>query len=306
MNAPLRARIAGKVRTLGIVLGDQLDRRAKLIRDLDPGKDALLMMEVGEEAGHVPSHRQRTALFLSAMRHFAIQLQEQGHRISYVRLDSPGNRQTFSGEVVRAVQNLRPRRLALTHPGEWRVLEMTRSWERELNLPVVLYRDEHFTATLEEFEAWARSRKQLVMEYFYREQRRKLGILLAGDGKPAGGRWNYDRENRQSFRSLPPVPGRYTARPDGVTREVLELVQRRFPGAPGKLDGFGWPVTPGQAGRALADFIKNRLAHFGPYQDAMWTGEPWLYHSMISSSLNLKILSVKKCLDAAVDAWMEG
>jgi deoxyribodipyrimidine photolyase-related protein len=288
------------------VFGDQLDQRATLLRELNSRNDAVLMMEVSEESTHVPSHKQRTVLFLSAMRHFALDLAGRNFRVRYVKLDARGNTQSFTGEVKRAVRTLRPQRLALTHPGEWRVREMIQKWERGLGLPIELYPDEHFTQSLEDFSAWAGGRKQLVMEYFYRERRKKLGILLESDGKPVGGQWNYDQENRQSFKEAPRPPKRYVARPDDTTKEVIRVVEKHFPNAPGRIDSFGWPVTRSQAKKALANFVDNRLEHFGRYQDAMWLGESWLYHSTISPCLNLKLLSVEECVEAALDALKQG
>ena len=305
MPAKLRATVKGKVRVLAVVLGDQLDRGARLLRELDAEYDALLMAEVSEEATHVPSHKQRTVLFLSAMRHFGLELLRGGFRVRYVKLDARANTHSFSGEIRRAVETLRPERLALTHPGEWRVRAMVEAWKQELGIPIEIYADEHFTASAEEFSSWAQGRKQLVMEYFYREQRKKLGILLEKNGKPAGGQWNYDQDNRQSFKTAPSPPRRYVPRLDAITRDVMRLVQKAFPDAPGRLDGFVWPVTRSQARKALKDFVDHRLEHFGPYQDAMWTGERWLYHSTISPCLNLKLLTVEECVEAALRALRE-
>jgi deoxyribodipyrimidine photolyase-related protein len=301
----LSAGIRGRVRNLALVLGDQLDAEARALRELDPEKDAVLMMEVRQEAEHVPSHRQRTVLFLSAMRHFALELLRRGLRVRYIRLESPQNSGDFYGEISRAVEVLTPQSLSVTHPGEWRVLETLKRWESDHDLPLTIYPDEHFTATAREFETWAEGRKELVMEYFYREQRRRLGVLVDDRGRPQGGRWNYDSENRDPFKGAPEPPRRYSPRTDDVTREVIDLVQRRFPDAPGRLEHFTWPVTRNQAKRALRDFIDHRLELFGRYQDALWLGEPFLYHSTISSCLNLKLLRVEECIDAALEA-LEG
>ncbi len=301
----LGAEVKGPVRQLAIVLGDQLDHDAPLLDGLDPEQDAVLMMEVEEEAKHVPSHKQRTTLFLSAMRHFAIDLVERGLRVRYVKLDTPHNTQSFDGEVKRAVKVLGPECLKITHPGEWRVKRMVESWS-DLDVPVEVLPDEHFTTTAEEFAEWAESRKTLVMEYFYREQRKKLDVLMTKDGKPRGGEWNYDSDNRDAFKQAPRAPKRYTPRPDDITREVMELVEKRFADAPGRLDAFGWPVTRREARRALRDFVDRRLKHFGQYQDAMWTDEPFLYHSTLSPCLNLKLLGVKECVEAALGALENG
>ena len=296
-----------KARRLVIVFGDQLDRAAPPIADLDKRRDAVLMMEVAEESEHVPSHKQRTALFLAAMRHFAMDLADSGVRVRYVRLDDPHNTQSFHAELDRAVNALRPDEIHVTHPGEWRILHEVRSWRKRFDIPVEIHEDAHFTCTLDEFGRWAEGRKQLTMEFFYRERRKKLGVLMDPDGKtPVGGEWNLDKDNRQTFKSAPKPPEPYTPRPDEITAEVLELVERRFPGNPGTLDPFRWPVTPDEASRALDDFIDNRLHRFGPYEDAMWTSRPFLYHALLSSSGNLKLLDPRQAVRKATDAYEAG
>jgi len=265
--------LRGRVRRLVLVLGDQLDRHAAAFADFDDKRDAVLMMEVAEESKHVPSHRQRTVLFLSAMRHFALEQRERGRRVHYVRLDESGNTQNFDDELRRQVARLKPETLICTHPGEWRVLKVMHRWRDELPVEMRILPDTHFLVAAEEFESWARGRKQFVLEHFYRRQRQERGILMTRQGKPEGGRWNFDEDNRLAFKSAPDIRRPYRPRPDDITREVIEVVARRLPDLPGRLESFHWPVTRGEARRALKDFIEHRLADFGPYEDAMWTGE---------------------------------
>jgi deoxyribodipyrimidine photolyase-related protein len=301
-----RLRVEGAVRTLLVVFGDQLDLRAAPIRNLDAERDAVLMMEVRAEATHVPSHRQRTALFLSAMRHFALALHERGRRVHYIRLDDADNTGSFDGEFRRAVGALAPERIVVVHPGEWRVLRMVEAWQDDLDIELEILPDEHFLCPLEDFSAWASGRKSLVLEHFYRDMRRRLGVLLDERGDPVGGAWNFDKQNREAFDSEPDLPTPYRARPDAVTSEVLALVEREFPDAYGSLDGFGWPVTRAEARRALKDFIERRLPRFGDHQDAMWTGAEFVYHSLLSPALNLKLLDPREVCDAAVGAHERG
>ena len=294
--------------TLRVVLGDQLTFDAVALRTLDHAHDTVLMMEVSEESTHVPSHKQRTVLFLSAMRHFAAELRGRGVRVRYVELDDPASTRSFDGEVRRAVRELRPARLVLTEPGEHRVRAAARRWADELGVPVDILPDEHFLTTPRQFASWAEGRRDLVMEFFYRKQRERLGILLDERGKPIGGEWNFDKDNRRSFPKTGPSPRpRPPLRfePDEVTRRVMKMVVRELPHLPGRLDQFRWPVTRAQALAALDDFVKHRLPLFGPYEDAMWTDEPFVYHSLLSPMLNLKLLSPRECLDAALRAWSE-
>jgi len=167
--------------------------------------------------------------------------------------------------------------------------------------------DRHFLSSLDTFEEHMEGRRRLLMERFYREMRRDSGILIDGD-EPAGDQWNYDAENRKSFGAEGPggVPSPIAFPPDEVTREVLDLVNHRFVDHPGSLNHFDWPVTPDQAQTALTDFIDHRLPRFGDYQDAMWTGEPYLYHSRLAAALNLKLLRPGEVIHAAEAAYRAG
>jgi deoxyribodipyrimidine photolyase-related protein len=292
---------------LVIVFGDQLDAESGLIRSLGP-RDVVLMMEVVEESRHVASHRQRTALFLSAMRHFAQELTQRGIRVRYVTLDDPANTGSFATEVSRAVGELHPSVMACTLPGDWRVLSMLRAVSTETEARLLVAPDEHFLTSPEEFAAWARGRRSLTMEYFYREQRRRTGYLMEGEA-PAGGAWNFDKENRLPFGKggpdpKPPGPMRFA--PDAITRDVLRSIDLMLPDLPGDATDFGWSVTRAQALAALDDFITHRLARFGPFEDAMWMGEPTLYHSALSAALNLKLLNPRECCERAIAAYRAG
>jgi deoxyribodipyrimidine photolyase-related protein len=293
-----------------VVLGDQLSHTSAALREMDVTRDVVVMMEVMAESTHVPSHKARAVLFLSAMRHFAHELRERGVRVWYSTLDDAGNTQTFDGEVARAAKQLKPTRVVAVEPGEHRVMAMVQGWEKLLGVPVEIAADEHFLTTHGQFVAWAKGRKELTMEFFYREQRKRLGILMEADGKtPTSGTWNYDQENRQTFGKSGPSPqprAPVAFAPDDVTRDVMRVVQERLADAPGELDGFAWPVTRADALIALQDFIKHRLALFGPFEDAMWTGEHVLYHSALSAALNLKLLDPRECVTAALEAHAKG
>ncbi|MDX5360182.1 MAG: cryptochrome/photolyase family protein [Alphaproteobacteria bacterium] len=296
-----------RTRTLAVVFGDQLNHDSALFDGFDAVCDRVLMMEVAHEATYVPQHAQRLVLFFSAMRHHAAEAEEQGRPVDYVRLDDPGNTGTFEGEIARAVARHRPERIAAVLPGDWRVARLLEKAAEEAGLPLDILPDRHFLSTPEEFAAWAEGRRELVLEYWYRHLRRRDAILMDGDA-PVGGAWNFDAENRESFgKSGPPeVPNLRRFCPDAVTREVMDMVARRFPDAPGDLDGFDWPVTHAEALVAARDFFDRRLAHFGRYQDAMAAGEPFLWHSRLSAALNLHLLDPRHLVARAVAAHDAG
>jgi len=296
-----------RLRTLVLVLGDQLDLQAAAFDDFDPAQDAAWMAEVDEESTHVASSKQRMALFLAAMRHFALALRQAGRPLYYRRLDEPGNRGSLAAELEAALATLAPQRVVMTAPGDWRVWQALKAVVERAGLALEVREDRHFFTSVREFAAHARGRKALRMEYFYREQRQRHGVLMH-DGQPIGGQWNFDADNRESFGPAGPgaVPARAAFEPDGTTREVIALVQRRFAHHPGTLASFAWPVTRPQALLALQRFIDERLPLFGRYQDALWPGEPWLHHSHLAAALNLKLLAAREVVHAAEAAYHAG
>jgi deoxyribodipyrimidine photolyase-related protein len=290
---------------LRLVLGDQLSENLSALDGLDPAHDVVLMMEVRDECTYVPHHPQKIVLILSAMRHFCAALRARGVTVDYVALDDPDNTHSFSGEVRRAVARHRPQGIIATHPGEWRVLQAMQGCEEALGLPLDLREDTRFLADLATFRRWAHGKKQLRMEFFYREMRRATGLLMQGE-VPEGGEWNFDAENRKRLPRdvVPPRPRRFP--PDSTTRAVMDLVSREFPRHFGTLEGFAWPVTAAQARDALEAFIAERLPRFGDYQDAMAEGETTLFHALISTSLNLGLLDPRAACDAAEAAYRAG
>ena len=295
------------VRHLVLVLGDQLDLDAAAFDGFDPAQDTVWMAEVAEESTHVWSSKPRTVLFLSAMRHFADALRAAGRPLQFTRLDDPSNRGSLAAQLRADIEQLRPQGLVMTAPGEWRVLQAMKAVAQACELPLEIREDRHFYGTVREFAAHAKGRKSLRMEFFYREMRKRHGVLMQGD-QPEGGQWNFDAENREAFGAAGPgtVPPRALFEPDATTREVMALVEARFSDHPGALDGFAWPVTRAQALAALRRFVEERLPRFGRYQDAIWPGEPWLYHAHLAAALNLKLLNAREVVDAAVAAYRAG
>lgn len=290
---------------LRVVLGDQLGDDLPSLADLDPVRDVVLMMEVAAETRYVPHHKQKLVLVLSAMRHFAAALRARGITVDYVTLDDPANTGSFESEVGRAVARHRPERLILTFPGEHRVLAMMLAWQETLGLPVEIRDDTRFFTSPAAFARWAEDRRTLRMEYFYRALRIETGLLMEGD-KPSGGDWNFDRENRKPWPRRKVPPSRQRFQPDALTRDVMALVERRFPDHFGSLQDFGWAVTRADALTALDDFITGSLPTFGDHQDAMVAGAPFLHHGLLSPYLNLGLLNPREVCERAVAAYRAG
>jgi len=287
-------------RRLCLVLGDQLSFDLASLQTLDSERDTVLLVEVMEEASHVPHHPQKIALIFSAMRHFAQSLRDQGIRVEYVTLDDPHNSGSVPGELRRWQQRLQVEQVHVTECGDWRLEQSI----KDCGLPVCWHADSRFLCSRAEFAAWAAGKKQLRMEFFYREMRRKSRLLLNGDGTPVGGAWNFDAENRKSLPKgvKAPYPIRFSN--DAITGEVLDLVQTRFSQHYGALDDFNYPVTHADA-QALWDyFLDYGLAGFGDYQDAMASDEPFLFHARISAALNIGLLDLRRlCSDVESAYW---
>lgn len=297
----------GPVRRLVLVPGDQLDRNSSAFDGFDPAHDAVWMCESRGEIQHVWNHKARIVLFLSAMRHFRDELREDGLPVDYTQLEAPANAGGIGENLRAAIGRRRPECVVMTEPGEHRVLETVKNAAREAGAPLDIRPDRHFYTSIEQFTRHAEGRKSLVMEFFYRELRKRESVLME-DGKPAGGAWNFDKENRHSFgkQGPPNIPPPRSFPPDETTRGVIDMVNRLYGGHPGRLDRFDFPVTRRDALRALTDFIENRLENFGRFQDAMWTDEPFLYHSRLASALNLKLLNPREAVNAAEEAWARG
>lgn len=294
-------------RNLIIVLGDQLDGKSAVFDDFDVHQDAVWMAEIRSEAEHVWSHKARIVMFLAAMRHFRKSLERSGVTVEFRELDAPDNRGSFAIELESTIKRLKPEKLVMVQPGEWRVQQDLTETAGRLGIDLEIRQDRHFLCSLDEFRAYAAGRKQLRLEFFYREMRQKHDVLME-NSKPVGGKWNFDSSNRKSFpKEGPdkiPLPKRF--RPDSITQDVINLVQRQFADHPGSLERFDWPVTKRQAQQALDDFVQNRLSRFGDFQDAMWTGEAFLYHSRLSAALNLKLLDPMDVIRTAETAWRSG
>jgi len=291
---------------LRLILADQLSGSLAALQGIDKACDVVMLCEVMEEASYVPHHPKKIAFLFSAMRHFAAELEDQGVHVRYVKLDDANNTGSFTGEVQRAIHELKSSTMVVTEPGEYRVLQMMKDWQRSLDISVEILPDTRFLSTHAEFALWAKDKKQLRMEFFYREMRKKYSVLMEPDEKPTGGEWNYDKENRKPPKAGMTSPPRLSHKKSAITKEVLVLVKERFSHHFGTLEPFHYAVTRNQALMELNHFIRHLLPNFGDYQDAMVAGEPYLYHSLISSYLNAGLLLPLEICQKAEAAYRAG
>ena len=295
-------------RNLIIILGDQLNLNNPALEGFDAKLDHILMVEAPAEATHVWSHKARIVLFLAAMRHLAQHFTEQGFSLTYLKL---GEHEfaNLKSAWLHYIQLLTPQKIIVCEPGEYRLEQDLLNLAQETNTQLAIKDDLHFMCSRADFKHWAGAGKQLRMEFFYRMMRKKYDVLMH-DNQPEGGAWNYDADNRKSFGKAGPkqAPNMPNIVMDVIVEAVIKAVEQHFPNHPGSLTNFIWPVTRTQALIFLDDFIANKLAGFGDHQDAMWQAEanqqnPYLWHSLLSTSLNLKLLDPREVIDAAVQAY---
>ncbi|PZX18430.1 deoxyribodipyrimidine photolyase-related protein [Palleronia aestuarii] len=283
-----------------LVLGDQLTRNLSALEDLGAG-DVVLMAEVMEEASYVPHHPKKIAFLFAAMRKFAAGLREEGVEVRYVTLDDSENSGSITGELLRAAEAYGTDEVIVTQPGEWRLIEAL----DDCPLRLTQRPDTRFVAKRSEFETWAEGRSELRMEWFYREMRKKTGLLMDGDD-PAGGQWNFDHDNRKANPGEIAYGGPMQFTPDEITEDVLDLVEARFGDNFGDLRPFWFATDQGEARRALTRFVKEALPLFGDYQDAMLDEEAFLYHGIIGLYLNAGLLEPLEVCRAAEEAYRSG
>ncbi|TVM08135.1 MAG: cryptochrome/photolyase family protein [Halomonas sp.] len=287
-----------------LVLGDQLSFALPTLRQT-PDNAVVALCEVAEEASYVPHHIHKIGLFLAAMRHFAQQLREAGWQVHHSALDDPDNTHSLIDEAERLARAYHCDHILVVRPGEWRLWDAMQS-RANSTIPWQLVEDDRFFTTPDDFAQWAQGRKQLRLEYFYREQRKRSGLLMQADGKPLGGQWNFDHDNREPLPDTFTPPQQRQHSIDGITREALDVAARHFPAHIGRIDNFNWPVTRQQALTELDDFIAYRLSDFGRYQDAISDTEPYLFHARISVALNIGLLSPREVCHAVEQAHLEG
>ena len=287
------------------LFADQLSRDLPSLSISEREDSIVLMMEVRDEANTVPHHRKKLTFLFSAMRHFADELRVQGWKVDYIKLDDADNSQSFEGEIKRSIIRHDINQIRICEPSEYDVLKRVKTWENEFNIPVMIMPDSRFLATKAEFACWARGRKQYRMEFFYRDMRRKTGLLMDGDD-PVGGQWNFDKHNRKSLKADLFMPKPKRCAPDDITETVINMVAREFPTRIGDIDGFFYAVDRDGALEVLRDFVDNTLSRFGDYQDAMLTGEPFLYHSLLSMYLNAGLLGPLEICEAVEHAYKDG
>jgi deoxyribodipyrimidine photolyase-related protein len=279
---------------------DRLTDRTGPLSEQPPQQSGIVMMEALEKAHRRPYHKKKLALLLANQRHFALEQAHRGVKVLYIH--TPG---IFADGLLEAQDKFGLTEMITMRPAERELrLDLEEACQRGVRLRQVP--DATWLSTEEDFDrSYPANAKSFLMDRFYRAMRKKTGILME-TGKPAGGKFSHDAENRKPYRGDPRVPTRPAFMPDAITEEVIELVSHEFPNHFGKLDGFDLPVTAIQCRQSWKFALQELLPHFGPFEDAMSAHEPDLFHSKVSAIMNLsRILPLDAVRDVET-AWREG
>jgi deoxyribodipyrimidine photolyase-related protein len=283
------------------ITGDQCTPHNTALRGLEADRTVVLMIESLARARQLPYHKRKLVLIFAAMRSFADDLRSAGWTVDYYR-----ERDSYDAPLAEHVARYRPERFRTMMQSEYGVDAKLRTLADAHGCELQIAEHANFISTAEEFERlFARGQKRVTMETFYRKMRVKTGILMDGD-EPVGGAWNFDAENRK-----PPKRGmRFPAEPNvplrDHARDAIALVEKHFPNHPGEIGTFDVPVTRADALAYADDFFRNRLANFGPYEDAMLAGEARLYHSRLSATINVGLLHPLELCERAELAYRAG
>ncbi len=284
--------------TIGIwVLGNQLWAGQAALASMANRDAPVLLVESTQFAQDRPYHPQKLILVWSAMRHFADTLKTEGWSVTYAMTDDT------EAALQDWIRQHQIHELRVMDPVDHPFL----AWLQGLALPceVAILDNNHFLWSAADFQTWASARKGLLLESFYREGRRRFGVLMAGD-QPEGGQWNFDKDNRQPPKGKLNPPDPQWFEPDAITQAVIEKVETLDIPTFGQATPFRWGVTRDQALQVLDVFITERLATFGPYQDAMVTGEDTMWHALLSPYLNLGLLQPMEVIQRVEDAYRNG
>lgn len=293
---------------LALILGDQLSHKLSIFDHISKENDEILMMEVTDEAEYVKHHKKKLVFIFSAMRQFAEELKEKGYKVNYIKLFTDESKSSFTETLEKFLNtsNKNFSKILTVEASEYRVLKTQESWLEKYQVKIL--EDKRFITTKAEFREWATDKKSLLMENFYREVRKKTDILIDIKGKPIGGKWNYDHDNRETLNTKTniEIPERFNFPISEITKEVIEMVKTHFPDNFGDIEPFNWAIDAKSARKAFNHFIEHFLPNFGKYQDAMLEGEAFIYHSVISHYLNIGLLEARELCLKAESEYMAG
>jgi deoxyribodipyrimidine photolyase-related protein len=282
------------------IFGDQVARDASSLTAA-PADSPIVFVESSKFCHRRPYHWQKLVLIFSAMRHFAAELREAGRTVEYFELADD-----FATALAAFVRKFKLDRLYVMEPNDHDRATAMPAIAKKIGCEIEVTPNTQFLTTHDQFDAWAKGKRSLVMEAFYRKQRERLKVLIEADGSPTGGAWNLDKLNRVcQVPATLSIPAPLAVAPDAITRQAIEHVHRHFKGfcfggdvtVEEMRERFVWPTTPDAALNHLRQFLRERLANFGPYEDAMTTRSWSLWHAHLSVAMNCGLLHPQTIID---------
>jgi deoxyribodipyrimidine photolyase-related protein len=289
------------VKTLRLILGDQLNRQHSWYKKVDSDV-VYCLFEMRQETDYVKHHIQKIAGFFAAMRQFADELKSLGHQVVYFKINDEQNTQSLTRNLETLITQNGILNFEYQLPDEYRIDEQLKTFCASLSISYTVYDTEHFLSTREDIAQLFAGKKQVLMETFYREMRLRYGIMMEGK-KPVGGKWNYDSENRNKWKGNPPSPKHNLIEND--VSQIVEEIQDSCAEYFGNINAlkFSWPISRNQGLKLLEYFVKESLPFFGQFQDAMTEKEAYLFHSRLSFALNIKLISPLEVVQRAIQEW---
>jgi deoxyribodipyrimidine photolyase-related protein len=292
-----------KHKTLRLILGDQLNENHSWYQHPDKNVTYVLM-EIRQETDYVAHHIQKVAAFFAAMRAFAGRLRDLGHRVVYLKLDDPQNRQTIAGNVMDLLRQKKITHFEYLLPDEYRLDLELQELAKTLPVPCQALDTQHFLTERYELKEFFSGKKRYLMESFYRWMRKRYDLLMDKD-QPVGGKWNYDQKNRQAYDHKVPIPQALVF--DNDVSDIVRTIRKKKVATIGEIQPAQliWPTTRDQSLALLKSFVDDLLPAFGTYEDAMTSANWHLFHSRLSFAMNTKMLYPLEVIEASIKAWQK-
>jgi deoxyribodipyrimidine photolyase-related protein len=291
------------MKILRLILGDQLNIHHSWFNEVNQDH-IYVMMEVRQETDYVRHHIQKIMGIFAAMRSFSDTLKAMGHHVVYLKISDPNNLQHIPSNLKFLANQHHCEKIEYLEPDEYRLDVQFKNLSDEIGIPSTSCSTEHFMTPRDGFKKVFGERKNFLMETFYRRMRKDFNILM-DHGKPIGGVWNLDMENRKK---LPPdidipKPLEFNADLTSLYQEILTAGIETI----GKVDAstFLWPVNRDQSIMLLNYFCQYGLKNFGTYQDALTENSWSVFHARISFSLNIKLISPLETVQTVIEYWQK-
>jgi deoxyribodipyrimidine photolyase-related protein len=289
------------MKTLRLLLGDQLNSEHSWFDEVNPNV-MYVMAEMRQETDYVKHHIQKVVAFFLSMRNFSEELMNKGHQVVYYKISNANNPHNLEQLILDLVEENKIEQFEYQFPDEYRLDEQLKSICEKLSIPTKAMDSEHFYTSRNELADFFKGKKQLLMESFYRMMRKKHDVLMVGD-QPLDGKWNFDHNNRNQYKNEVPIP--FPLEFHQNVSELISEIEAQNIITFGSIDAenFNWPTSRKESLQLIDYFCEHLLAHFGTYQDSLFSGHKFLFHSRLSFAMNSKIISPKEVVDAVISYY---